>query len=100
MGAKTTKYLDEIADDIKHRKPLNINHLQKIWLNYDKDDNGHLDGEEMSLFLNEVFDWMWGKITPLVPTTQIPESAIPKDDPRRKKDKCAFPPSEKDRTLF
>eukprot|EP00028_Trichosphaerium_sp_Am-I-7-wt_P002309 CAMPEP_0168519194 /NCGR_PEP_ID=MMETSP0405-20121227/7169_1 /TAXON_ID=498012 /ORGANISM="Trichosphaerium sp, Strain Am-I-7 wt" /LENGTH=138 /DNA_ID=CAMNT_0008539683 /DNA_START=1498 /DNA_END=1914 /DNA_ORIENTATION=+ len=108
MGQKSDKLLKETREayndlykDARKRKELDMDELLKVWEAFDADKSGTIEGEEMSKFLDSMFDFMWDRLTPKKPSTTIPVSdALPADDPRRKEKMCTPPPTAEQKKDF
>jgi len=71
MGQKSDKLLKETREayndlykDARKRKELDMDELLKVWEAFDADKSGTIEGEEMSKFLDSMFDFMWDRLTP------------------------------------
>ena len=81
MGSSSSSLLQTFTESLQKGEKVDGNVLSELFGKYDKNKNGVLEGQEVDAFLDDLYEFVYAKVTPAqtkqVPYKHVSYSAVP-----------------------
>eukprot|EP01118_Nematostelium_gracile_P012845 TRINITY_DN475_c0_g1_i1.p1 TRINITY_DN475_c0_g1~~TRINITY_DN475_c0_g1_i1.p1 ORF type:complete len:146 (-),score=34.39 TRINITY_DN475_c0_g1_i1:23-460(-) len=69
MGGSSSALLQKVSSSLENGQKVDSKALKELFDRYDKNKNGVLEGAEVENFLNDLYEFVYARVTPKVANT-------------------------------